>query len=281
MKLFTFWAALLCIVKVLGSPQFICNSHGIKRYTNHTSSALEVHMKCPSAVKRDATAEISCKVMSKAFAVISWFYNGQPIKQLGKSHLKIDSLSCQQRLKIKLAMTSDSGKYTCNVTNINSTITKTCHLVVKASKPNPVHIGELKISGGCKKACLGGSVNLICNMLDPEALSWMKNDREIHSERHVWKRTNTHGARGVKYYLEIINVTKSDEGLYECIGHKSGVHFTKALFLETEPCPHGLDPVCSLTGETGQSQSRGHGAGASNNILISSVLVVIKTQIWN
>lgn len=78
---------------------------------------------------------------------------------------------------------------------------------------------------------------MICNMLDPEALSWMKNDREIHSERHVWKRTNTHGARGVKYYLEIINVTKSDEGLYECIGHKSGVHFTKALFLETGDGP--------------------------------------------
>ncbi|XP_015761307.1 PREDICTED: fibroblast growth factor receptor 2-like isoform X2 [Acropora digitifera] len=287
MKLFTFWAALLCIVKVLatGSPQFICNSHGIKRYTNHTSSVPEVHMKCPSVVKRDATAEISCKVMSKTFAVISWFYNGQPIKQLGKSHLKIDSLSCQQRLKIKFAMSSDSGNYTCTVTNTNSTITKTCHLVVKASKPDPVHIGELKISGGCKKACLGGSVNLICNMLDIEAFSWKKDDQEIRSERHVWKRNNTYGARGVKLYLEIINVTKSDEGVYECVGHKSGVQSTKALFLETEPCPHELDPVSSATEEhkpeTFRFKSRGHGAGASNNILISSVLVVIKTQIWN
>ncbi|XP_074627643.1 uncharacterized protein LOC141885709 isoform X3 [Acropora palmata] len=211
-------------------------------------------MKCPSAVKRDATAEISCKVMSKTFAVISWFYNGQPIKQLGKSHLKIDSLSCQQILKIKFAMSSDGGNYTCTVTNINSTITKTCHLVVKASKPNPVHIGEIKMSGGCKKACLGGSVNLICNMLDTEAFSWRKNDDEIRSERHVWKQNKTYGARGVKLYLEIINVTKSDEGLYECVGHKSGVQFTKALFLETELCPHELDPVSSPTEATGSPQ---------------------------
>ncbi|XP_044183175.1 peroxidasin homolog pxn-1-like isoform X2 [Acropora millepora] len=287
MKLFTFWAALLCMVKVLatGSPQFICNSHGIKRYTNHTSSVLEVNMKCPSAVKIDATVEISCEVMSKTFAVISWFYNGEQIKQLENTHAKSDSLSCQQKLKIKYAMSKNSGNYTCTVTNINSTITKTCPLVVKASKPNPVHIGEIKMSGGCKKACLGGSVNLICNMRDTEAFSWRKGDYEIRSERHVWKQNKTYGARGVQVYLEIINVTKSDEGLYECVGHKSGVQFTKALLLETEPCPHELDPVSSPTEEQipeiAQSQSRGHGAGAPNNILISSVLVVIKTQIWN
>lgn len=93
------------------------------------------------------------------------------------------------------------------------------------------------MTGGCKKACIGGSVNLICNMLDTEAFSWRKNNYEIHSERHVWKQNKTHGARGVKLYLEIINVTKSDEGLYECVGHKSGVQFTKAIFLETGDSP--------------------------------------------
>lgn len=74
-------------------------------------------------------------------------------------------------------------------------------------------------------------------MLDIEAFSWKKNDQEIRSERHVWKRNNTYGARGVKLYLEIINVTKSDEGVYECVGHKSGVQSTKALFLETGDSP--------------------------------------------
>ena len=74
-------------------------------------------------------------------------------------------------------------------------------------------------------------------MLDIEAFSWKKNDQEIRSERYVWKRNNTYGARGVKLYLEIINVTKSDEGVYECVGLKSGVQSTKALFLETGDSP--------------------------------------------
>lgn len=104
-----------------------------------------------------------------------------------------------------------------------------------ASKSNPVHIEEPKISGGRKKACLGGSVNLICNMLDTEGIFWKKDGHEIRSERHAWKQNNTHGARGVKFYLEITNVTKSDEGFYECDGIKNGLPYTstKKLFLGT------------------------------------------------
>lgn len=111
------------------------NTARLRSHTNArsylTGSELKVHMTCPSVVQRDATVEISCEVMSKTFAVIAWFYNGQQTKQLGKTHVKIDNLSCQQKLKIKHAMTTDSGNYTCTVTNDTSTITKTCHLEVK------------------------------------------------------------------------------------------------------------------------------------------------------
>ena len=74
------------------------------------------------------TVEITCAVMSRSFALIAWLYNGEPID---KPHVNTESLSCHQKLKIKYAMTSDSGNYTCQVTNTNGSVTNACLLKVK------------------------------------------------------------------------------------------------------------------------------------------------------
>ena len=77
------------------------------------------------------TVEITSEVMSRSFALIAWLYNGQPIDRSDKPHVKNESLSCHQKLKIEYAMTSDSGNYTCQVTNTNGSVTKACLLKVK------------------------------------------------------------------------------------------------------------------------------------------------------
>ena len=92
-----------------------------------------VDMTCPTklSVKTDAHTEISCQVLSKTFAKITWFHNGHPISNQRKSHVTVDRKSCDQTLKIKFAKTSDGGHYTCQVANSNGTINKTCVLDVQ------------------------------------------------------------------------------------------------------------------------------------------------------
>lgn len=87
---------------------------------------------CPKLpVKTDAHTEIACEVLSKTFAKITWFHNGQPISEQRKSHVTVDRKSCYQTLKIKFVKTSDGGNYTCKVANSNGTVNKTCALDVK------------------------------------------------------------------------------------------------------------------------------------------------------
>lgn len=87
---------------------------------------------CPKLpVKTDARTEIACEVLSKTFAKITWFHNGQPISEQRKSHVTVDRKSCYQTLKIKFVKTSDGGNYTCKVANSNGTVNKTCGLDVK------------------------------------------------------------------------------------------------------------------------------------------------------
>ena len=89
-------------------------------------------MTCPKLpVKMDEHTEIACEVLSKTFAKITWFHNAQPISEQRTSHVRVDRKSCDQTLKIKFAMTSDGGNYTCQVANAVATVKKTCFLHVK------------------------------------------------------------------------------------------------------------------------------------------------------
>ncbi|XP_068689307.1 neural cell adhesion molecule 2-like isoform X1 [Montipora foliosa] len=242
MKLSICIVALLCTGVVLASrrqirevsPHFTCGPQGIKRFTNQTGPEPVVLMTCPYSVETDMTVEITCAVMSRSFALIAWLYNGEPIDN---PFLKTESLTCHQKLKIKYAMTSDSGNYTCQVTNTNGSVTKACLLKVKG-KNIQVHIEKVEIDGGRKRAFLQGSVNLTCIMFNVEYALWKKDGQLIHSGRHVW-RSNI-GAHGIMFHLEINNVTKSDKGRYECIGtNHHGMNATEEFYLETEPCPAG------------------------------------------
>ena len=70
-------------------------------------------------------------------------------------------------------------------------------------------------------------------MLNAHVAIWKKNGSSVTNERHVKKEERTFGGQGRLFYLKIINVTKSDEGLYTCIGHKDGITVNKTLYLET------------------------------------------------
>ena len=89
-------------------------------------------MNCPKLpIKPDARTAITCEVLSKTSAKITWFHNAQPISEQKKSHVRVDTESCNQTLKITFAKTSDSGNYICQVSNANATVNKTCVLDVK------------------------------------------------------------------------------------------------------------------------------------------------------
>ena len=106
-------------------------------------------------------------------------------------------------------------------------------MLIPADESKQIQIDHLKIAGHRKKVYLQGSVNLTCNMLNVEATMWLRNGSLIRSKRHVWKRKHTFGGRGMVFYLKIDNVTKSDEGLYTCIGMKNGKKANKTIFLQT------------------------------------------------
>ncbi|KAJ7373201.1 calcium ion binding [Desmophyllum pertusum] len=202
--------------------------------------APNVTITCPTrAVKLDARTEIVCRVLSRTFAKITWFHNGQPISDQRQSHVTVDSLTCNQTLKIKFAKTIDGGNYTCQVTNSNVTVKQTCSIEVKADKTKEIHIEYLKIAGHRQTALLQGSVELECNMLHVEIPVWRRDNMNIKNERHIWRTEYTFGRRGMMFYLRIINVTKNDEGLYMCLGYKHGIWANKTLYLKTEPCPRG------------------------------------------
>jgi len=247
-KIFLYFATLVVAANAstrqAGDPSstFICGPQGIKHNTNQTiGSVPNVKITCPKmAVKMDVRTEITCKVISNTFASIAWFFNGRPITGPLKNHVTADTLTCNQTLKIKFAKLSDGGNYTCRVANRDGNTTKACFLQVEADKTKHLHIEYLKIAGDRKKALLQGAVNLTCNMLNVDDAMWLKNGSSVkESKRHLFWRVHTFGQRGMMFYLEIINVTKDDEGLYTCLGLKNGLPATKTLYLETEPCPHG------------------------------------------
>jgi len=188
-------------------------------------------------------------VHSNTFAKITWFHNGQPISDQGKSHVTVDGKSCYQTLKIKFAKTSDGGNYTCQVSNSDGVVNKTCVLDVKTHIAEKVQVGYLKMAGNRQKAILQGSVVLECNMLHADVSVWLRNSKKItHDERHVQRLEHMFGKKVRMLYLEIVNVTKNDEGLYMCVGYRNGIMANKTIDLKTEPCPRGY--ICPHEGNT-------------------------------
>ena len=108
-----------------------------------------------------------------------------------------------------------------------------CFFHNSAEELKQVHIEYLKIAGNRKKAFLGGRVTLTCSMFNADVPVWRRNGKTIMSNRQVWSRKYFFDRRGIKFYLEISNVTKDDEGLYMCYGHAHGMSDNKTLYLQT------------------------------------------------
>ena len=97
-----------------------------------------------------------------------------------------------------------------------------------------VQVGYVKMAGNRQKAILQGTVVLKCSMLHAQGGVWLRNKVRIpHDERHLYSREHMFSAELMMLYLEIVNVTKNDEGLYMCLGSRNGRQAVKTFHLET------------------------------------------------
>lgn len=90
------------------------------------------------------------------------------------------------------------------------------------------------MAGNRQRAILQGTVVLECNMLHADVSVWLRNSKKItHDERHVQRLEKMFGKKVRMLYLEIVNVTKNDEGLYMCVGYRNGIMANKTIDLKT------------------------------------------------
>ena len=84
-------------------------------------------------VDRDFT--LKCLAYSRTPANITWLVNGRPVKLGGpgceRCSVSIPLNSCYQQLHIKRSETTDSGNYTCVVSNKYGTVKSTSVIKVR------------------------------------------------------------------------------------------------------------------------------------------------------
>ncbi|XP_019735716.1 obscurin isoform X2 [Hippocampus comes] len=166
--------------------------------------------------EEDGSAILCCE-LSKLGLPVQWRKNSLPIRAGRKYEMKQDG--CFLQLHIKELKLEDSGSYTCQAGNAETTATVT----VKELQPffkkdlENVRVDE------------GGSVSLSCEVSKPGLpVQWKKNKLPLRANRRYEMKQD-----GCLLQLSIVNVKPEDSGSYSC--HVGSVESTATIIVKELP----------------------------------------------
>ncbi|XP_044528060.1 hemicentin-1 [Gracilinanus agilis] len=150
--------------------------------------------------------KLECEARGLPVPVITWHKDGRLIISSPQA-LYVDK---GHFLHISHAQVSDSGKYTCHVTNIAGTAEKTYEVdvyvppVIEGNSETPLN----------RQVIIGNSLTLECKAAGnpPPVLTWLKDGAPVKAS------DNIHIVAGGKK-LEIMNVLEADHGQYVCVAN--------------------------------------------------------------
>ncbi|XP_004688211.1 PREDICTED: hemicentin-1 [Condylura cristata] len=148
--------------------------------------------------------KLECETRGLPIPAITWYKDGRPVISSSQT-LYIDK---GQFLQIPRAQVSDSGTYTCHVTNVAGTAEKSFHVDIYVP---PVIDGNLAVPLQ-KQVVIAHSLTLECKAAGnpPPILTWLKDGVPMKASDNI--RIEAGGKK-----LEIISALESDHGQYVCV----------------------------------------------------------------
>uniref|UniRef100_A0A3Q4GMN9 Cell adhesion associated, oncogene regulated n=1 Tax=Neolamprologus brichardi TaxID=32507 RepID=A0A3Q4GMN9_NEOBR len=184
------------------TKETVIQSHGTKlsvKYSDSSSSVQIVYPKTPKTVsiEKSQPLTLECVVSGSPAPAAKWFKNGKVIP--GPSHQRQHN-----NLAFVRAMRSDDGSYTCAVETERGTLVS-ANYTVKVLEPVSIIEGP-----GRQLASLGSSARFICvGQGNPSPnITWLFNAEPI---------TPSHRFQISGSSLVVSDVTRQDEGVYQCL----------------------------------------------------------------
>ncbi|XP_063349695.1 cell adhesion molecule-related/down-regulated by oncogenes isoform X2 [Pelmatolapia mariae] len=184
------------------TKETVIQSHGTKlsvKYSDPSSSVQIVYPKTPKTVsiEKSQPLTLECVVSGSPAPAAKWFKNGKVIP--GPSHQRQHN-----NLAFVQAMRSDEGSYTCAVETEQGTLVS-ANYTVKVLEPVSIIEGP-----GNQLASLGSSARFICVAQGNPSpnITWLFNAEPI---------TPSHRFQISGSSLVVSDVTRQDEGVYQCL----------------------------------------------------------------
>ncbi|XP_065572680.1 peroxidasin-like isoform X2 [Artemia franciscana] len=203
------------------------------------------------SVREEATVEFNCFVEGQPLPRITWVKDGLALSD----HPRISLIVGGTKLRISQVQLSDRGRYKCLAQNIAGAISSEASLFVYSTSEPKKAPTILKRPNQIETSRQGQELELICEAegLPNPTLVWRKDEITLGSTPH--ERLVTGG------YLKFLNLSRTDEGIYECmaineIGHQ--IVETQVILSDVPhgPAYTGISFIENAVNEARQSVSR-------------------------
>ncbi|KAK7889294.1 hypothetical protein WMY93_024854 [Mugilogobius chulae] len=171
--------------------------------------------------------ELQCQSDAIPPPTLSWRKDGRPLfRKLGLTVSEDGSL-----LKIARAQMQDSGRYTCEATNVAGKTDKNYNLNVWGENNFPSIRGSDEVSP--LTVTEGGLITLVCESsgIPPPSLTWKKNGKDLKTNQRV--RILSGGRQ-----LQISSANRTDSGSYTCIASSASGSSSKDFSLQVYVRPY-------------------------------------------
>ncbi|XP_057696690.1 obscurin isoform X1 [Corythoichthys intestinalis] len=163
-------------------------------------------------VEEEGSISLSCE-LSKLGATVQWMKNRLPLRANRKYEMKQDG--CHLQLKIIDVKPEDSGSYTCEAGNAETTATVSVRVLPVTFKTELQHVEAVE-----------GDTAILCCELSKSAVSvqWKKNRLPLRATRkYVMKQ------EGYLQQLKIMDLKPEDGGTYTCQAESAETSATVAV----------------------------------------------------